>query len=290
MDLRQLSYVVAVVDEGGFTAAADRIGITQPSLSQAVRSLESELGVRLFHRTGRSVVLTAAGEALLEPARLTLRDAETARAAVEAVAGLSAGRLDLVCLPTLAVEPVAGLIGRFRQSHPDVAVRLLDPPEARSLPGLVRDGTAEIGVTHLPLAATDLATRPLQQHDYVAVVPPHTEDRFGSARSVSLRVLASYPLITTPEGTATRGVIDDAFASEGLEATVAVETAHRETIGPLVIAGAGVSILPRPVAEDAARRGATIRTIHPKVRRAIGVIHRKGPLSPAAAAFLELTR
>ena len=89
MDLRQLSYVVAVADHGGFTRAAEAVHVTQPALSQAVRTLEAELGVELFHRTGRSVVLTAAGEALLGPARRALRDAETARAAVAEVAGLA---------------------------------------------------------------------------------------------------------------------------------------------------------------------------------------------------------
>src|SRR5687768_1707185 len=105
MDLRQLGYVVAVADEGGFTKAAERVGISQPSLSYAVKALENELGAVLFDRLGRTVRLTSAGEALLGPARQALRDAEVARAAVDAVRGLEAGWLDLVCLPTLAVDP-----------------------------------------------------------------------------------------------------------------------------------------------------------------------------------------
>src|ERR1043165_983563 len=107
MDLRQLSYFLAVVDEGTFTAAAAAVAVAQPSLSQAVRSLEAELGTPLFHRLGRAVRLTAAGDALVEPARQTLRDIDTARAAVEAVAGLMGGCLELAALPTLAADPVA---------------------------------------------------------------------------------------------------------------------------------------------------------------------------------------
>src|SRR5437763_4983385 len=90
MDLRQLEYLVAVVDHGGFTRAADALFVAQPSLSQGVRTLEAELGVPLFHRLGRRVELTSAGEALLEPARRMLRDATTARAAVAEVAGVAA--------------------------------------------------------------------------------------------------------------------------------------------------------------------------------------------------------
>src|SRR3954454_16136903 len=105
MELRQLEYVLAVVDEGGFTRAADASHVSQPSLSQGIRSLERELGVELFHRLGRSVRLTAAGEALLDPARQIMRQVETIKAAAAQVAGTSAGHLDLVALPTLAVDP-----------------------------------------------------------------------------------------------------------------------------------------------------------------------------------------
>ena len=101
MDLRQLGYVVAVVDHGGFTRAAAAMHVAQPSLSQAIRSLEAELGVALFDRIGRTVRLTAAGRALLPSARQALRDVDSAREAVEAVRGVERGRLDLVSIPTL---------------------------------------------------------------------------------------------------------------------------------------------------------------------------------------------
>src|SRR4029450_10878186 len=97
MDLRQLGYVVAIAEEGGFTSAADRVGISQPSLSYAVKALENELGALLFHRLGRSVRPTAAGEALLGPARQALRDAEVARAAVAAGAGVAGRGLHAGC-------------------------------------------------------------------------------------------------------------------------------------------------------------------------------------------------
>src|ERR1051326_5442830 len=109
MELRQMEYAVAVVEHGGFTRAADALFVSQPSLSQGVAKLETELGTPLFHRVGRRVVLTAAGEAFLEPARQVLRDVRTIRATVDAVSGLAAGQLDLVALPTLAVEPTARL-------------------------------------------------------------------------------------------------------------------------------------------------------------------------------------
>src|SRR5207342_881873 len=103
MELHQLRYAVAVVDQGTFTAAAAACFVAQPSLSQAVRQLERELGAELFARIGRRVRLTAAGEAFVPAAREALRAVETVRAEVAAVSGLAAGHLDLVALPTLAL-------------------------------------------------------------------------------------------------------------------------------------------------------------------------------------------
>src|SRR5215831_13770345 len=113
MELHQLRYALAVVDHGTFTAAAAACFVAQPSLSHAVRALERELGAELFHRVGRRPTLTAAGEAFVPAAREVLRDLETLRAAVAAVSGLVAGHLDLVALPTLAVDPVTPLVGAF---------------------------------------------------------------------------------------------------------------------------------------------------------------------------------
>src|SRR5690348_10161914 len=100
MDSRQLEYFLAVVDHGGMSAAAAALHLSQPSLSQAIRGLERDLGVPLFHRVGRRVVPSAAGEALVPPARQVLRDLRTARASVDAVRGLDGGRLDIATLST----------------------------------------------------------------------------------------------------------------------------------------------------------------------------------------------
>ena len=181
MDLRQLGYVVAVVDHGGFTRAAEAMHVAQPSLSQAVRTLEAELGVELFHRTSRPVRLTAAGEALLEPARQALRDVATARAAITEVMGLEAGHLDLVSIPTLAVHPAAQLIGRFRTAHPGISVRLAEPEDADAVALRVRTGTSEIGLAELPLAGTDLVSHSLGSQEYVALIPTELADQLAGA-------------------------------------------------------------------------------------------------------------
>jgi DNA-binding transcriptional LysR family regulator len=284
MDIRRLRLFVAVVDEGGFTRAAEAEHVSQPSVSQAIRELETELGTPLFHRVGRGVVLTPAGEALLEPARQTMRDVDTAREAVAAVAGLEAGRLDVCSLPTLAVDPLAPLVGRFRTAYPGIAVTLADPDDAVDLATLVANGTCEVGLTVDEPADASLEATPVADQELVAVLPPGAPAR----RSTTIAQLAQFPLVTGVAATSTRRQLEDACRDAGVVPEFAVVTAQREAIVPLVLAGAGATMLPRQLADTAGALGATVAPFRPAVRRTVLLLHRRGPRSPAARAFLEL--
>src|SRR6516164_6034812 len=231
MDFRRLSYFLAVAEHGSFTGAAKAIFVSQPAVSLAVKELEQELGAELFHRLGRQVTLTAAGEALLEPARQVLRDVEVGRAAVGAVTGLAAGRLDLCCLPTLAVRPGARLIGRFRREYPAVAVDMSVADDPADLVELLRSGRSELGITEAATVPTELQRHELMDQELVVVLPPGTAWQAGP---VSLSRLRSTPFVTTPPGTSTRRLLDEAFAAVGAQPEVVVVTAQREALLPLV--------------------------------------------------------
>ncbi len=288
MDLRQAAYVVAVVDEGTFTAAAASIPVSQPALSQAIGALERELGTPLFHRIGRSVQLTPAGAAFVGPARRALREAEAARSAVVDVAGLATGRLDLVALPTLVVEPLVDLVGRFRRIHPGVLVRINEPEDADAVADLVASGAAELGLATDPPADPALVADVLGHQELLAVLPPGTPR--GRARRIPLADLAAFPLVTGPKGTSTRRLLDDALAAADppLAPTVGVVTEHREAIVPLVMAGAGATVLPEPIARNAEALGARVAPLAPPIRRPVLLLRRTGALSPAAEAFRAL--
>ncbi len=285
MDLRRLRLFLAVVDHGGMTRAAEVEHVSQPSVSQAVRELETELRTPLFHRVGRGVVPTAAAAALVGPARQVLRDVEIGEAAVAAVVGLEGGRLDLGAIPTLAIDPVAPLVGAFRVAHPGVTIVLADPSDAGVLDEMVATGECEIGVTVDRAVASTLTTHALGSQDLLAVLPPGTE---VAQRSLSIAALARFPLVTAPAGTSTRTQLEDAFATAGLTPDIAVVAAQREAIMPMVLAGAGATLYPRPLAEQAARLGATIAPLRPHLTRPVYLVHRFGPLAPAAAAFVAL--
>lgn len=283
MDSQRLRHFLAVVDHGGFTAAAHAVYVSQPALSLAVKELESELGVSLFVRSGRRVHLTAAGMALFEPARQVLRDLETGQAAVEAVAGLEGGNLTLASLPTLAADPLAPLVGSFRRRYPGVRIDLAAPEDASELFSIVASGTCELGVTEAHGMPDTLESHPFGRQSLVLILPPGTDHRTGD--QIDLSSLEGMPFVVAPRGTSTFRLLEEGFAAVHRSPSVAVVTAQRDAIVPLVVAGAGAALVPESVAHTASGLGAIIARPEPPIERAIALIHRVGPLSPAANRF-----
>src|ERR1700733_4796142 len=206
MDSRKLAHFVAVAEQGGFTAAAKATFVSQPALSLAVKDLEAEVGAQLFARIGHRVHLTAAGSALLEPAQQVLRDIETGRAAVAAVAGLLAGSLSLASLPTLAADPMARLVGEFRRHHRGVRVDLAAPEDSDDLFALVESGSCELGLTDAANVPASLATVSLSSQELVYILPPGSavpgEDPLDALDRGEI------PLVVAPVGTSTRRLLD----------------------------------------------------------------------------------
>lgn len=285
MDLRRLEVFLAVVDEGGFTDAADELGVSQPAVSQAVRGLERELGVSLFHRLGRGVRLTDAGRALIAPARLTLHDAAAALDAARSVRELTSGHLELACLPTLAVAPLAGLVGEFRRRHAGVTIALLDPDDSADLLELVRSGRCELGITS-DASGGGLVTVPLAHQAFRAILPPGTEP----PGTLSAEGLAAMPMVAPPRGSSSRDLLDSVLAAAGLHPTIVVETAQREALLHLVLAGAGAALVPLPLAEAGRSLGCSVVELRPAVGRPVVLVHRDAVLSPSAQSFLDIAR
>jgi LysR family carnitine catabolism transcriptional activator len=301
MDFRRLTYFLAVVDNGGFTAAADEVEVSQPALSLAVKELERELGVALFDRVGRRVRLTSAGEALVAPARQALRDVETGRAAVDAVTGARAGSLALASLPTLAADPVAGLVGCFRTRFPGVTVDLAAPEDSVDLVTMIRDGRCEAGITEALPVPAGLVSHDVGTQALLLILPPgpgtgrqarggagSPDEPNGATVTLTVSDLNGVAFVAAPVGTSTRRLLDDGFTAGGAVPEVAVVTAQRDAILPLVLAGAGAALVPEPIAEVARTLGATVAQPDPVIERSIALVHRAGPLAPAAARFVDL--
>lgn len=117
MDFRQVKYFLTVVEHDGINGAAAALSVAQPTVSQALRGLERELGVQLFYRIGRGMVLSAAGRSLVGPSRQLLRDVTAVEDMLTVAPGELARRLDIAAFPALAIGPIVDLIARFRRAR-----------------------------------------------------------------------------------------------------------------------------------------------------------------------------
>jgi DNA-binding transcriptional LysR family regulator len=291
VDVRQLTYFLAVVETMNFGRAAEQLYIAQPSLSQAIGTLERELGVRLFHRVGRGVVLSDAGAQLIEPARQVVRDLEAARDAARSVRGLQRGRVELIVMPSPGMEPLSTLIRSFTDAHPAMTVTADAAFTPDEVVQAVKAGRSELGLLGAasPPHTGGLRVLPIEDQPLVLISPPADdappEDRGGSVPPVAREDLVGARLIVSRQGSLMRGLVDDVLAS-GVDARIVVEVEHRTSILPMVLAGVGHAVLPSSWTPLAQRSGARVRRIEPAVRLRIALVSRTGSLTPAAEAFV----
>ncbi|MFI9382427.1 LysR family transcriptional regulator [Kutzneria sp. NPDC052558] len=278
MTLAQLRVLLAVVEHGGFTAAADRVGMSQPAVSRSVSALESELGAPLLARGRDGVTPTDAGEVVLRHAREVLRHFDLMRTEVAALAGEVTGTLRLASLPSATGTLIASQLRLFRKRHPRVAVRLLEGSDHE-----VRDwldqGVVDAGVVTLP--APGLRTAPLDTHEMVALVP--SDHRLAGAETVTYEELSREPFIRSTGGCAR--VFTEVASAVGVRLDIAFEAREPAAVVEMVGAGLGVSILPTVgLPEDL--RDVVTRPLSPPTVRELAVAV-SASASPAARALLE---
>ena len=190
MTLQQLQYVLAAIEHGSFSAAADALHMAQPSLSEQVRRLEAELGVALFQRVGRGLVLTEAGRALRPHAEAALAAAELARESVGAIRELRGGVAAFGTWGTARTYLGTDLVEDFRRSHPDVRVRIVGQNSSETVEA-IRAGALEAGLVVLPIDDRGLIVRPAMRDEILYV----SSDPARLKRPMTIARLADAPLI-----------------------------------------------------------------------------------------------
>ncbi|MCX4431087.1 MULTISPECIES: LysR family transcriptional regulator [Streptomyces] len=251
MDLRQMEVVVAVAEEGGFTAAAQRLHVVQSAVSSTVRALERELGTPLFDRTTHRVSLTPAGEAFVPAARATLRAAEQARSAVDAARGQLRGRVTVGTMQGVWADlhrPLAAL----RAEHPGVVVRLRQGA-VTDIRQALREGTVDLAVVALDRQQQrGLVTRLLAREEMVLVSAPGRVlggAGAGASGRVTLAEAARLPLVDFTPGWAIRLAVDRAFRAAAVERESTFEVNDIVAASELVRADLGVCVMPISIAD-----------------------------------------
>lgn len=284
VDLRQLSYVVAVAELSSFTRAAERCFVVQSALSHQVARLEQELGARLFHRTSRRVSLTLAGEAFLPLARQCLDAAERARAEVAAATGEVRGRLSVGVIPTVAAVDVPAALRTFHDRHPQVRVSL-SMGGSDDLVEKVTEGVIDVAFLGLPAetAVTAVRDHVLARDHLVAVMAP--AHPLAGVRDLRLKRLADEVFVDFPTGTQGRAQTDLAFSAAGLSRDVAFEVTDAQLMTRLIREELGVGMLAATFASQLTDL-VTMPVVDAPIRAEHLVWSRSGP-SPAATAFLD---
>jgi len=283
MDIRSAQYLVAVVDHGSVTAAADVLRISQPSLSQAVRNLERALGATLFERTTRGLAPTAVGLAIADSARALLADVARAESAVAAVTALRAGELAIAVQSDLAIDPVAEVAGRLHLTAPGIRFSTNAVANAQDVRALVRAGTCELGFleTHPGTDVSDgLREIAVSSQETVLSIPVRLATDLPDP--VPRAVVTHLPMVVEASTVRRGHSIDDDLDLANVVEEVPDRLAVREMVGQ----GVGAALLPRSIAEQDSP-ASEVRSLFPPITRQTILIYRDGPLSPAGSAYIE---
>jgi LysR family hydrogen peroxide-inducible transcriptional activator len=281
MTLTELRYIVAVAEERHFGRAAARCFVSQPSLSASVKNLEDELGVRLFERGKRGVLLTAAGEQVVAQARRTLDEAARVKAVARQGRDQLSGTLRLGVIHTVAPYLLPDLVAALRRSAPDMPLDIEENVTA-NLDRMLRAGELDAVILALPYEAPGVEVLPLYDEEFRVVAP--AKHALSRRRSVAVEDLDAAELLLLPAGHCFRDQVLDACREFSRPPGPGRQGSSLETLRSMVASGLGVSVLPATAL--------TVRYDNPLVRpvpfseprpsRRIGLASRQGFHRPAA--------
>jgi len=291
MEIRQLRAFAAIAETHTFTAAALRVHITQAAISMQIRQLEQEVGVPLFIRTPRRVVLTEAGEKLLERAQAILREHDAALAELAALVGAERGRVRVGSASAMiSGDPLPEILKRLRERHPHAEVSV-SSGTSEALAKQILSSELDVAFVSLPVESRNIETELLIQDQLVAIASPR--HRLALQRVISAFTLGGEKLILGERGGNTRRQIDEFFEEAGLKPTVTMELARQAAIKRMVEAELGVGIVPLGAVREEVDDGRLVRwwIEGARINWELGLARlRGGYCSPVCETFRQLCR
>ncbi|MFJ4845796.1 MULTISPECIES: LysR family transcriptional regulator [unclassified Streptomyces] len=282
--LRQLEYLVAIVDEGSFTRAAESLHISQPGLSHQLRALEREVGGPLLERLPRGVRLTPAGRSMLPHARAALAEAGRATTSARRAAGVATGELHLATLYSVSSGVLPAVLGRWRRTHPEVRVRLFEHRRWDDLAQAMAAGQADVAVGPLP-EDWEGPARPIGAEEFLVVTDAGDRAAAGRAPDVRLGDLADREWVHFTPDSGLSDILDDACAAAGFRPRIAVRTEQAPSAVEYAAAGLGPTFVPANTIPP--HFGGLVLRPDPPVRRRLTGYTRTTP-DPVTESFLEI--
>ena len=291
MEIRQVKAFVAIAEMGTFTAGAARVHVTQAAISMQIRQLETETGAKLFIRAPRRVILTEAGEKLLERAYVILREHDAALEEIAALTGAARGRLRIGSASAMvSADPLPQILRELRQSHPGVEASVASGT-SESLVRQVLAGDLDAAFVSLPVEARGAQTELLSEDYLVAIASPR--HKLAKQKVVSAYALAGEKLILGERGGNTRRLIDQFFAQAGVTLKVVMELSRLAAIKRMVEEEMGVGIVPLQSVREEVAKGSLVRwwIEGAQINWQLGIARLVGGYeSPIHQKFLELCR
>lgn len=289
VSLKHLRAVNSVANYGSFTAAAADLGITQPAVSRLVLQLEKQLGVSLFLRSTRSVILTAPGREFTASTRRFLDDLATQVDNARALGEQVRGRLIISCLLSITHHVVPEAVLKYRKAHPGVEIHLREGLGSEVYED-VRSGLADFGIGNVTGLGQEVVADEEVQESCFAVLP--SKHPLCSKGALSLRELRNEAFVSLPTTAGLRRQIDGVAAANGvaLKPTMVVE--QFGTLFDFVAANVGIAIVPASALPRHPPRGVVVKKlVSPSLVRRVGILRLKHrSLTPAAAGFLDIFR
>ncbi|GAA4849531.1 LysR substrate-binding domain-containing protein [Actinomycetospora corticicola] len=283
VQLHQLEYLVAVVDDGGFTRAAERLRVAQPGVSAQVRKLERELGHELVDRAGQRVRPTAVGAEVVAAARAALAAVAGVRQVVADLDGLLRGTARVGMVTSGPFLDVPGVLADFAAAHPGVTCSLVEASSGR-LTAMLREGRLDVALVGAAGGVPDdLVTDPVTEESLVVAVPP--DDPLAGARTVVPGDLDGRDVVAPVEGNALREAFDLACAPVAVRVTCSAS--DPAVLARLAARGLGVAVLPASLSALRSEDLVTVPLDAPDVRARLVLARPRGSVSPAAAAVTD---
>lgn len=291
MEIRQLKAFLAIAEAKTFTAGARRVNVTQAAISMQIRQLEEEVGLPLFTRTPRRVILTEAGEHLLERARRILREHDAAVAEIAEVAGAEFGRLRIGSASgTFAMNQLPEIMHRLKEKFPKSELTVASGTSER-LVDKIMHGELDMAFVSLPVENLNISTESLFSDEIVAIA--HPKHPLATERYISAAALAGEHLILGERGGNTRRMIDEFFAAANVRPNITMELSRQEAINKMVANGLGVGMAgAKSVAKDI-RAGKLISWFieGAEIKWELGLARlRGGHFSPIGKEFVRLCK
>ncbi|OKL35299.1 LysR family transcriptional regulator [Domibacillus mangrovi] len=289
MELRQLEYFYAVCLELHFTRAAEKVGISQPSLSQQIRLLEHEIGTPLFDRIGKKTALTEAGKLLLKYTRNIFHELDQAKTSIDELTGLQRGTICIGTLLTAEYYLIPPALLSFHRLYPSVKVSVLGL-RTGDIQKQLLENKLDLGIVFLPMKGDELETISLYTEEMAFAVP--IGHPLENQDMLDIEVLQTTPSILLPEQYFIRQLINNACKDLGFIPEPVFEITTMQSLINMVIEGVGVTILPKPYLEYLNHPYIKIIPIlNDGFARDVGIIYRKDKyLSAATRIFINALR